>query len=105
MTFILFVSGLILLVSGAELLVRGASGLARAARIPPLVIGLTVVAFGTSAPEFAVSMQGALAGQPGISLGNVVGSNIFTILFILGLSAIISPLVYRTGLIRFDVRS
>lgn len=103
MTFIFFVSGLILLVAGAELLIRGASGLARAARIPPLVIGLTVVAFGTSAPEFAVSLQGALAGQPGISLGNVVGSNIFNILCILGLSALISPLVVSYRLIRFDV--
>ncbi len=103
MTFILFVSGLVLLVAGAELLVKGASGLARLVRIPPLVIGLTVVAFGTSAPEFAVSMQGALSGQPGISLGNVVGSNIFNILFILGISAVISPLVVSYRLIRFDV--
>jgi cation:H+ antiporter len=92
-TLILFVVGLMLLIAGAELLVRGASRLAAVVGISPLVIGLTVVAFGTSAPEMAVSVQSALSGQADIALGNVVGSNIINVLFILGISAIIVPLV------------
>lgn len=95
--------GLLLLVGGGESLVRGASRLARYMRISPLVIGLTVVAFGTSAPELAVSVQAALAGNADIALGNVVGSNIFNVLFILGVSALIVPLVVSSQLIRWDV--
>jgi len=95
--------GLVVLVGGGELLVRGASRLAIALRISPLVIGLTVVAFGTSAPELAVSVQAALAGSADLAIGNVVGSNIFNVLFILGLSAIIVPLVVSSQLIRWDV--
>ena len=102
---LLFVLGLVLLVVGAEILVRGASRLAAAVGISPLVIGLTVVAFGTSAPEMAVSVQSALSGQAGadVAIGNVVGSNIFNVLFILGLSAMIVPLVVSQQLIRIDV--
>ena len=77
--------------------------LAVAVRISPLVIGLTVVAFGTSAPELAVSVQAALAGTGDLALGNVVGSNIFNVLFILGISAMIVPLVVSSQLIRRDV--
>ncbi|MCA9123553.1 MAG: calcium/sodium antiporter [Planctomycetaceae bacterium] len=95
--------GLVLLVGGGELLVRGASQLATAVRISPLVIGLTVVAFGTSAPELAVSVQAAFAGSADLAIGNVVGSNIFNVLFILGLSAMIVPLVVSSRLIRWDV--
>ncbi len=95
--------GLAMMVGGAELLVRGASRLAAAVRISPLVIGLTVVAFGTSAPELAVSIQAALSGRTDLALGNVVGSNIFNVLFILGLSALIVPLVVSSQLIRRDV--
>jgi cation:H+ antiporter len=95
--------GFVVLVSGGELLVRGASRLATALRISPLVIGLTVVAFGTSAPELAVSVQAALAGSGDLAMGNVVGSNIFNVLFILGLSAIIVPLAVSSQLIRWDV--
>jgi len=104
-TALLFVVGLVLLVAGAEVLVRGASRLAASAGISPLVIGLTVVAFGTSAPEMAVSVQSALSGQAGadIAVGNVVGSNIFNVLFILGVSAMITPLVVSQQLIRVDV--
>ncbi|MCS3903956.1 cation:H+ antiporter [Methylohalomonas lacus] len=100
-----FVLGLLLLVAGAEVLVRGASRLAASLGIAPLVIGLTVVAFGTSAPEMAVSVQSALSGQAGadIAIGNVVGSNIFNVLFILGLAAIIAPLFVSQQLIRIDV--
>jgi cation:H+ antiporter len=99
----LLILGLILLVVGAELLVRGASRLAAAVGISPLVVGLTVVAFGTSAPELAVSVQSALSGQADLALGNVVGSNIFNVLFILGLSALITPLVVSHQLVRLDV--
>lgn len=103
LTLILFVAGLALLIVGAELLVRGAARLAAAAGVSSLVIGLTVVAFGTSSPELAVSIQSALAGQADIAFGNVVGSNIFNILVIIGLSALITPLVVAQQLVRLDV--
>lgn len=103
MTILLLLAGLVLLILGAEALVRGASRLAAAAGITPLIVGLTVVAFGTSAPELAVSTGSALAGQAGIAVGNVVGSNIFNVLFILGLSALIVPLTVSAQLIRLDV--
>ncbi len=95
--------GLAVLVGGGELLVRGASKLAAAVRISPLVIGLTVVAFGTSAPEMAVSVQASFSGNADLAVGNVVGSNIFNVLFILGLSALIVPLVVSSEFIRRDV--
>jgi cation:H+ antiporter len=98
-----FILGLAALVLGAELLVRGASKLALSVGISPLVIGLTVVAFGTSSPELAVSVQSAWSGQVDIALGNVVGSNIFNVLFILGASALIVPLVVHQQLIRQEV--
>ncbi|MFP5379336.1 MAG: sodium:calcium antiporter, partial [Vicinamibacteria bacterium] len=98
-----FFAGLALLVAGAEALVRGASRLAAMLGMSPLVIGLTVVAFGTSAPELAVSVKAALSGQGDIAVGNVVGSNIFNVLFILGLSALVVPLVVAQQLIRLDV--
>ena len=88
---------------GAESLVRGAARLAAGAGISPLVIGLTVVAFGTSAPELAVSVSSALSGQAGLALGNVVGSNISNVLLILGASAIVTPLVVAAPLIRLEV--
>lgn len=103
MTIILFIAGLVILIIGAEALVRGASRLAASLGISPLVIGLTVVAFGTSAPEMAVSVISSLNNQAAISLGNVIGSNIFNVLFILGLSALIVPLAVSRQLIRLDV--
>jgi cation:H+ antiporter len=99
----LFVLGLVLLASGAELLVRGAAKLATRLGISPLVIGLTVVAFCTSAPELAVSLQAGFAGQDDMALGNIVGSNIINILLILGISALLVPLVVSQQLVRFDV--
>ena len=102
-TIMLFVLGLALLVGGAEALVRGAVRLAAAAGVSPLVIGLTVVAYGTGAPEMAVSVKAALAGQADLALGNVVGSNIFNVLFILGVSAAITPLLVHRQLLRFDL--
>lgn len=103
MIVILLISGLAALVVGAELLVRGASRLAERIGISALVVGLTVVAFGTSAPEMAVSVGTAFSGKADLALGNVVGSNIFNILFILGLSALVVPLVVDQKLVRFDV--
>ncbi|MFM7575737.1 MAG: sodium:calcium antiporter, partial [Microcystaceae cyanobacterium] len=102
-TFVLLIIGLILLVAGAELLVKGASGLALMAGLSPLVIGLTIVAYGTSSPELIVSVQSSLANQADIALGNVVGSNIFNVLFILGISSLVTPLVVNQQLIRLDV--
>jgi len=99
----LFVLGLIMLVGGAELLVRGASRLAAHFGISGLVIGLTVVAFGTSAPELAVSIKAGFAGQADIAMGNVVGSNIFNVLFVLGVAALIVPLIVSRQLIRLEV--
>ena len=103
LTIVLFFVGLAALVIGADLLVRGASKLALSFRISPLVVGLTVVAFGTSAPEMSVSVQSAYAGQVDIALGNVVGSNIFNVLIVLGLSALIVPLVVAQQVVRQEV--
>lgn len=100
---LLLVAGLALLVVGAEVLVRGAARLAAAAGISSLVIGLTVVAYGTSAPEMSVSLLATLGGQPDIAIGNVVGSNIFNVLVILGLSAVAAPLTVSRQLVRLDV--
>jgi cation:H+ antiporter len=96
----MFIAGLVALIAGAEFLVRGASKLALSFGISPLVVGLTIVAFGTSAPEVAVSVGAVMDGRTDIALGNVVGSNIFNVLFILGLSALITPLVVHIQLIR-----
>jgi len=98
-----FILGLAALIGGAELLVRGASRLALSFGISPLVVGLTVVAFGTSSPELAVSVQSTWSGQVDLALGNVVGSNIFNVLFILGLSALVMPLLVHQQLIRQEV--
>ncbi len=103
LTFVYLIGGFILLVLGAEVLVHGAARLAARFGISPLIIGLTVVAFGTSAPEMAVSTQSAFMGQGDIAIGNVIGSNIFNVLVVLGLSALIIPLVVSRQLVRFDV--
>lgn len=103
MTFAYLIAGLVLLMAGAEALVRGAAKLAARFGISPLIIGLTVVAFGTSAPEAAVSIQASLSGSGDIAVGNVIGSNIANILLILGLSALIAPLLVSRQLVRLDV--
>ena len=95
--------GLIALTLGGDWLVRAASRISHALGVPPLVIGLTVVAFGTSAPEFGVSLNSAWRGDTELALGNVLGSNIFNVLFILGISALITPLTVANQLIRIDV--
>ncbi len=95
-------AGLVLLVVGGDVLVRGATGVARAARVSDAVIGLTVVAAGTSMPEMVVSLTSALEGAPDVAVGNVVGSNIYNIAFILGLSAMIRPLTVQWNTIRLE---
>jgi cation:H+ antiporter len=103
LTIVLLVIGLVCLVGGAELLVRGASAVASRLGISPIVIGLTVVAFGTSAPELAVSVNASLGGKSDVAFGNVVGSNIVNILLILGLSATVGALAVTQRIIRIDV--
>jgi cation:H+ antiporter len=93
LTYLLFTIGLAMLFFGGEALVRGASSVARHFNLSPMVIGLTIVGFGTSAPELLVSLQAAWEGKPEIAIGNVVGSNIANILLILGISAVIAPLL------------
>lgn len=94
--------GFALLVKGADIFVDGASSVAKKMRIPAFVIGLTIVAFGTSAPELAVSITAALKGSNDIAIGNVVGSNIFNTLVVLGASAAITPIVVEKGMIKRD---
>jgi len=100
MDILWIIIGLVLLFVGGESLVRGASGLALRLGLPPLVIGLTVVGFGTSTPELLVSLQAAFAGSPAIAIGNIVGSNIGNILLILGVAALIWPMTVEGGLRR-----
>ncbi|MCE9634108.1 MAG: calcium/sodium antiporter [Planctomycetes bacterium] len=103
MTAVWILAGLVLLVIGAEALVRGASRIALRLGVPPLVIGLTVVAFGTSAPEVGVSIDAARSGRDDVAFGNVIGSNTFNVLFILGASALVAPLVVARKLVRIDI--
>ena len=95
--------GVLLLLAGAEALVRGASALALRMGITPLVVGLTVVAIGTSSPELVVSVQAALAGQGGVAIGNVVGSNIANLGLIVGIAVLLSPMVVDPKLVRHDM--
>jgi cation:H+ antiporter len=97
------IGGFLILTFGAEALVRGASALALRLGITPLIIGLTIVAFGTSAPELAVSIKSALAGNSGIALGNVVGSNIVNIGLILAITALIRPIQVQSQMVRRDI--
>ncbi len=99
----LLVIGFAMLVKGADWFVDGAAGIATKFKIPQLVIGLTIVAMGTSAPEAAVSISAALGGNADITIGNIVGSNILNVLIILGLSAVITPLVVAKSTIRVDI--
>ena len=103
MTLLWLLVGLGLIVLGADWLVDGASGIARKAGVSEFVIGLTIVGFGTSCPELVVSLTGALEGNANIAIGNVIGSNIFNVLFILGLTALIRPVSMTAGNRRQDV--
>ncbi len=102
-SIILLIVGTLLLIKGADFFVGGASRLARALKVPPLVIGLTLVSMGTSAPEASVSINGAVNGMNDMSISNVVGSNIFNTLFILGVSSLIIPLTISRDMKKFDV--
>ena len=99
----LLILSLVALYIGAGWLVQGSSALALKAKISPLVVGLTIVAFGTSAPELVVSLNATLSGQGDIAIGNIVGSNIFNIGVILGVSATICPLQVKKQLLRIDI--
>lgn len=102
-SILLMVLGFIILIKGADFFVDGASGIAEKFHIPQIIIGLTIVAFGTSAPEAAISISAALAGTTGIAIGNILGSNLLNILIILGISACIVPLHIGKSSIRFDI--
>ena len=103
LTILLFVAGLAIILYGANLLTDGASALARRFNISELVIGLTIVALGTSLPEFVISLGAALQGSPGISLGNVIGSNIFNGLLILGVTALIFPVTFSEKMLSREI--
>jgi len=100
MMYVMTAAGLIILLLGGDFLVRGAVSLARRLEISTLVIGLTVVAFGTSAPELVVSVEAVLSGSPGIAIGNVVGSNIANILMVLGIPALLAPILCEGHLVK-----
>lgn len=100
---ILFIVGLIILYYGAEWLVKGSSGLARSLGLSPLVIGLTIVAFGTSSPEIVVSVVSSIKGKSMIAVGNVIGSNICNIALVLGLAALFYPVSVRSSVIQRDI--
>ena len=99
---LMLILGLTMLVVGAESLVKGASGLALSFKISPLVVGLTIVAFGTSAPELFVSIKSAIDGHPDLAFGNVIGSNMCNITLILGITAIIFPVAVQKNILNFD---
>lgn len=102
-TFVLLGMGFVLLLLGADLLVRGASNFALTFGMSPLIVGLTIVAFGTSAPELAINLRSALTGQPELAVGNVIGSNILNILLLLGIAAVIAPIKVSRRLIKLDL--
>ncbi|RDC48963.1 sodium:calcium antiporter, partial [Acinetobacter sp. RIT592] len=99
MVYVFLLFGFLLLVKGADYFVDGSSSIARSLRIPSLLIGLTIVAFGTSAPEAAVSVTASIEGQNGIALGNIIGSNIFNLLCVVGMSAFIKPLSVKKSIL------
>ena len=103
MDYILLIGGLLLILIGANGLTDGASSIARRLKISPIVIGLTIVSFGTSAPELAVSISGALQGNADITIGNVVGSNLFNTLMIVGCTAIVAPIVITRNTLRKEI--
>ena len=103
MMYILLIVGFILLVKGADFFVDGASSVAKLLKIPSVIIGLTVAAIGTSAPEAAVSISAGLAGNSDIALSNVIGSNMFNLLMVIGISAVICPIVTEKVILTRDI--
>jgi len=103
MTYLLLLVGFALLIIGADYFVKGASAISALLRVPPILVGLTIVSFGTSSPEATVSIIAALNGNDDVSLGNVVGSNLFNTLFVLGVTAFIAPLLVKSQTIRKEI--
>jgi cation:H+ antiporter len=103
MAYILLIIGFALLIKGADFFVEGSSNIAALLKIPPMIIGLTIVSFGTSSPEAAVSITAALNGNAGVTLGNVVGSNIFNITLVIGITAFLNPLKVESDTIRKEI--
>lgn len=103
MTYLLLLVGFALLIIGADYFVKGASAISAILRVPPILVGLTIVSFGTSSPEATVSITAALNGNDDVSLGNVVGSNLFNTLFVLGVTAFIAPLIVKSQTIRKEI--
>lgn len=103
MSILLLIAGLVFLIAGGEALVRSATGIALKADIPPLIVGLTVVSIGTSAPELFASVSAAIQGAPGLAVGNVVGSNIANLALVLGITALINPIPIYRGAIYLDL--
>ncbi len=101
-TVVLLIIGLIVLIVGGDYLVRGSSSIALRLHLSPLVVGLTIVSFGTSAPELLISVQSAIKGSPDITMGNVVGSNICNLALVLGLTAVINPVKVQPNSIKID---
>ena len=100
---LLFLLGLVVLIGGGEALIRGAATIAKSAGVPPVAVGLTVVAFGTSSPEFVVAITASLSGASGVSFGNVVGANIINISLILGVTALFIPLMVNTTIVTREI--
>lgn len=103
MTYVLLIVGFALLMVGANYFVKGASNISGLLRVPPILVGLTIVSFGTSSPEATVSIIAALNGNDDVSLGNVLGSNLFNTLFVLGVTAFIAPLVVKSQTLRKEI--
>ncbi|SEM93860.1 cation:H+ antiporter [Mesobacillus persicus] len=103
MTYVLLLVGFALLIKGADYFVEGSSKIARLLKVPPLLVGLTIVAFGTSSPEATVSIIAALEGSSAVSLGNVIGSNIFNITLVVGITAMLNPLQVENETIRKEI--
>ena len=103
MDILMLIGGLILILVGANGLTDGASSIAKKFKIPSIVIGLTIVSFGTSAPELAVSVTGAIQGNADISIGNVVGSNLFNTLMIVGCTALVTPIIITRNTLRKEI--
>lgn len=103
MTVFLFIVGLVLLIGGAELFLKSVDKFGLAWSVSPVVMGLTVVAFATGAPELAISLQAAIDGKPDLVLGNILGSNIANILLILGVAGLVAPLKITQRIIKVDV--
>ena len=102
MIYFMLIGGLLLLLIGAEIMLKGAIGLADKFNLSKLVIGLTVVAFGTSAPEFVVSLNAVLSGSPGLAIGNLIGSNIANILLVLAIAGLITPIIIQPRSLKED---